>query len=707
MALKEDERRDLPFLLMNPPFTDPTCPYHSISYLLASTAANGFLGGRALDVNLEALNCLVEVEQVTALLGRARRYLAAIEHKPAVTRLDELRYMCALKGLALTPELPGQAVATLRDPDQFYDYPRYRRAVSVINNWIDLLSIDGFPGQFDGLGFEYSHVANFSSIADMCNPRVIDTLSAPFAPYFEREFRTRLHERPWKLVGLSVNYVSQLPVAIKMTQLIREELPGVRLCLGGTEISDIVKQLNHTRDVWKLFSRADYLVVGEGEAAIIDLLEHVDAAPTSVRGPGIMTKSALASGRPPVAYEDLATSGAPVYEVWDWPSYWSPEPVILYSPTRGCYWNRCTFCDYGLNTDAPTSPARDRPIPSVVADLERVKAIGSMIYFAVDAMSPKYLRKLAAAIAPLGLSWSAELRLEKTFVSGLTQELANSGCVAISFGYESASPRVLDLIDKGTDTEIISKILRSLRSANIGAQMMGFIGFPSETPEESLLTYEFLIQHQDTWALAGVGDFVLTTQSIVAKQPERFGIERVVAPHGDDIVRALSWVELGGSHHRSGDSRSDRVDNAARQIRRGRDTRPFVGGIDSSHSLLYFKRYGAKLWPNSDRELPAEPEARTGSSRYRTPFTSLESFCTKETIRKHIGKRRVNGLSVTADDVLDFLATETPQTRRGSEIEILLNGAYLVLTPDVLAVEAKPSPAYLAVKQMLLRSQGL
>jgi hypothetical protein len=393
--------------------------------------------------------------------------------------------------------------------------------------------------------------------------------------------------------------------------------------------------------------------------------------------------------------------------VWDWPSYWSPEPVILYSPTRGCYWNRCTFCDYGLNTDSPTSPARDRPIPSVVSDLERVKAIGSMIYFAVDAMSPKYLRKLATAIAPLGLSWSAELRLEKTFVSGLTQELANSGCVAISFGYESASPRVLDLIDKGTDTESISKILRSLRDANIGAQMMGFIGFPSETPEESLLTYEFLIEHQDTWALAGIGDFVLTTQSIVAKEPTRFGIEKVVAPHGDDIVRALSWIDLGGHHQQTGDSRSDRIDQAAQLIRRGWDTRPFVGGIDSSHSLLYFKRYGAKLWPHSDRELPAEPEVRTVNARYRTPFTNLDSFCKKEAIRKYIGERRVNGLPVTADDVLDFLATETQPTRRGSEIEILLNGAYLVLTPDVLAVEANPSAAYLAAKQMLLRSQGL
>lgn len=708
MALRDDERRDLPFLLINPPLTDPTCPYHSISYLLAATEAGGFHGGCALDANVEALNQLIEVEQVAGLIARARQCLAEIERKPSLTRMDEARYLCALKSIALTPEMPRDAVAAFRDPAAFYDYPRYRRAVSVINNWMDLLSLDGFVDQFDGLGFKYSHIVNFCSVADMSNPTFISTLSAPFEPYFATQFRARLHERPWRLIGLSVNYVSQLPVAIHLTRLIREELPDVRLCLGGTEISDIVKQLERTRDVWNLFPAADYLVVGEGEASLVTLLEHVDESPRSVRGPGIMTQSVLATGRPQVAYEDLATSGAPNYEVWDWPSYWTPEPVVLYSPTRGCYWNRCTFCDYGLNTDSPTSPSRERPIDSAVIDLQRIRAIGSTIYFAVDAMSPKYLRKLAAAMAPLKLSWSAELRLEKTFVKGLSQELAASGCVAISFGYESGAPRVLDLIDKGTDVEMIGKILGSLREANIGAQMMGFIGFPSETPAEAMQTYDFLIKHQDTWALAGIGDFVLTTQSIIAKEPSRFGIDKVVSLRGDDIVRSLQWVESSdGKLHRTGDTRTDTLDEAARVIRRGRNGRPFVGGIDSSHSLLYFKKYGAKLWPNSDVEPPSAPDPSSRNRHYRTPFASLDKFCSGVDIGTYVAKQRGQGWAPSAADVLAYLSAETTPARHGSDIEILPNGSYLVLTPDILAVEANPSAAYLAAKQMLLRFQGV
>lgn len=707
MALVEQERRDLPFLLVNPPLTDPTCPYHSISYLLAATEAKGLRSGRALDANVEALNYLANDGQVAELLARAKLCLADIERKDSLSRLDELRYRYALKGLALSAEMPREAIETFRTAAQFYDYPRYQRAVSVINTWIDLLSLDGLVGQFDGLAFNYSHVVSFSSVGDLSDPDLIATLAAPFAPYLQTEFRAHLHSRPWRFIGLSVNYIAQLPLALHMARLIRQELPEVRLCLGGTEISDITKQIDSLRDIWKLFPTADYLVVGEGEAALVHLLENLDTAPQSVRAPGVLTRSLL-SGRPQVAYEDLASSSPPNYQVWDWPSYWSPEPVILYSPTRGCYWNRCTFCDYGLNTDAPTSPSRERPTSSVVSDLQSIANIGSTIYFAVDAMSPKYLRKLAEAIKPLQLSWSAELRLEKTFISGLTQELFSSGCVAISFGYESAAPRILELIDKGTSPENIAKILQALRQANIGVQMMGFTGFPSETPEEALMTYDFLIKHQDSWTLAGIGEFVLTSQSMVAKEPARFGLEKVVRTAGDDIARSLGWVDSTGALHLNGSSHDERLQQASRAIRRGGYNRPFVGGIDSSHSLLYFKKHGAKLWP--DDEAGASNGAdlpRSRTVRHHTPFDTLDNFCTTDDIARYLAARREEGTAPTASDVLEFLSVESSPSRNGGQIEVLANGGYLILGPEVLAVEANPSAAYLAAKEMLLRLQGL
>src|SRR5690348_16350417 len=45
---------DLPYLLVNPPFTDPTTPYHSIPYLVGAAREAGYHGERCVDANLDA-----------------------------------------------------------------------------------------------------------------------------------------------------------------------------------------------------------------------------------------------------------------------------------------------------------------------------------------------------------------------------------------------------------------------------------------------------------------------------------------------------------------------------------------------------------------------------------------------------------------------------------------------------------------------------
>src|SRR5262249_16033083 len=152
--------------------------------------------------------------------------------------------------------------------------------------------------------------------------------------------------------------------------------------------------------------------------------------------------------------------------------------------------------------DSPTSPSREVSIERLVEDLRNLSKLTKYVYFAVDAMSPRFVKKLCAAIIDneIDLRWSAELRLEKTFFDKtFGRMLRKAGCVAISFGYESGSQRVLDLIDKGVQISGVPAVLRELADNNIGAQMMGFVGFPSETPEEARTTFQFLLDNVELW----------------------------------------------------------------------------------------------------------------------------------------------------------------------------------------------------------------
>src|SRR5262249_25194106 len=155
-------------------------------------------------------------------------------------------------------------------------------------------------------------------------------------------------------------------------------------------------------------------------------------------------------------------------------------------------------CDYGLNTDTPTSPSRTRPIELAIRDLQHIAERGRVVYFAVDAIAPAYLKRLTGELVARGidLRWAAGLRLEPLLARGLAEELRRGGCVALSFGYESGSQRVLDRIDKGVKLEKVAEILEAVSEVGIGAQMMGFVGFPGETAEEAEATYQFLLDHR-------------------------------------------------------------------------------------------------------------------------------------------------------------------------------------------------------------------
>lgn len=704
--------------LVNTPLTDPTAPYHSISYLLGSTVRAGYSRFTCVDANLDALNFLTREDQVKILLNECSHLVESIEKLPQLTRLDELTYRYAIKSQGFSASAPEEAIKILKDNRNFYDYEKYREAVMAIQRWLDLLSTSAIPGQFERFTLQASTFANLSNVDDLANTGFIDFITGPFDPYFHDWFPRNFLSKDFHLVGLSVNYISQLPFALRMCRQLRELQPNAILCLGGTEVSDIVKYIANKGDVWRVFSHADALVIGEGETALIEILDSIRCGRSLPKGrPGIMVKNdplVCYGGQKSVNYEDLNCLPSPKYDIWNWSQYWSPEPVILYSPTRGCYWNRCTFCDYGLNSDSPTSPSRERQPDLLVKDLLEISAIGETVYLAVDAISPAYLRKACSAILEnkITIYWSAEVRLEKKLISELADSMKKAGCVALSFGYESGSQRIIDLIDKGVNVSKVPDILQTLRNHNIGVQMMGFVGFPGETENEACTTFLLLLDNSDCWALAGIGDFTLTPGSIIAKRPHDFAIETISGYTGDGIVRSMYWSGANGLIKTPGIERTEKINRLAAELMRVPDDRPFVGGIDSSHSLLYFKKYGSKLLPPRDRNFLKSRSCARKSSLYRSRFSTLDGFTAKVDVLCFGTELRQSGRSVTHRELLSWLR-ESGQTAANGKIaaseqssgcciEIFPSGEFLEVP-----IEGTYSDEFYQIRQILLENAGV
>ncbi|MEV0390019.1 radical SAM protein [Nonomuraea sp. NPDC050643] len=673
---------EIPYLLVNPPLTDPTQPYHSIPYLVGAARAAGFTGERCVDANIEALNHLARPENVAALLDRAAAVRRRVESRPALTRLDELEYAASLAAEALTPDSVARAIEVFKDEGSFYHYPTYRQAVMVMKLWQELLCLDGAPKSISDFEILPGGVVNLSSYQDLCDPAVIDLLTHPFDPYIRGPFAEVVRERRWRVVGFSVNFTSQLPVALRLAREVREAIPDAVIVFGGTEVCDDVRLARAPKNYWKLFQDADIIVPGEGESPFCDILGAVRDGRGLGGIRGILTRGETPD-TPPINYENVAALPTPAYDVWRWESYWTPEPVILYSPTRGCYWNKCTFCDYGLNLDRPTSPSRERPVETVIEDLGTISEIGRTVYFSVDAMSPKYLRLLSDALvgAPARIRWSAELRLERTFPKrDMARRLRDSGCVAISFGYESGSQRVLDLIDKGVDLTGVPSILTHLAEHDVGVQMMGFTGFPTERLDEAERTYDFLIEHEDLWALAGIGTFSLTPGSIVAKRPDMFDVEILPLPPTQDIERYLPWqtrVERSGNWPGEIDRRVGNHRIAA--LKRTIDDRPFVGGIDTAHTLLYFARYGRRLTPDDSLGEPRAHLARI--SQCDIPFDNIEDFVAFEDLRDAYFLLQRDG-GATSSSMSTWLGEPGKAQRGAARVVVMPSGTVLTLSEE-------------------------
>jgi hypothetical protein len=194
------------------------------------------------------------------------------------------------------------------------------------------------------------------------------------------------------------------------------------------------------------------------------------------------------------------------------------------------------------------------------------------------------------------------------------------GCVALSFGMEVATQRVMDLIDKGVKVAKIVPILEELARNGIGAQLMCFAGFPTETYQEACETAQFLLDNKEHWTIANITPFGLDRGSILEQMPGQFGLtvdheNRGLLPH------SLHWQDATGRSDKDAHEWLRREDwpdaEKAHPLTRWVLNRPYVGGTDSPATILYFSRYGPGLIPEQQLQNLARHRDRQRMAGWR------------------------------------------------------------------------------------------
>jgi anaerobic magnesium-protoporphyrin IX monomethyl ester cyclase len=625
--------------LIHPPLDDPTLPYHSTAYLKGHLVQSGFHNVGMRDLNVEFVDYCLHKDQVSEFYQEGQRRIQRFTSQPYLSLQEQEEYLGLCNSRRVHAEELSAATRELRQRESFLDYSCYLKNVDTVNSYFSFISALSYPSTIRD--FHQACFGNYSiyNLGDLFNLHLSERICYPLLRFFEDRIAHDPELMDSDQLGISIVYDHQMSYALCLTRALRQRWPEKRIVLGGTAISQFYKYMKNKADMSWFFKVCDAIVVGEGETAICEIVN----TPGDLTGKAIPNTITYDRGKDRVHlparihYENLPTLGTPVYE-HPWDLYLSPERGINYAPTRGCYWNRCTFCDYGLNTDRPTSPWRERKIDQVISDLQEIKAKSQAkyIYFAVDVMAPGYLERMSDSILHSGLDirWAAELRLEKIFSPERCKKIAQSGCVAISVGMESGNQRVLDLIDKGTKVAYMGDTMKNFSEAGIAVQLMAFKGFPGETPEEEKATYDFVQINQDSWSTGGIGTFVLTGTAMVARNPGKFGI-RLLDTKDVDIARSVAFAEEGGSFKGITSEESDSSFDERNGVFPEVLGRPWAGGTDSLHSMIFYDAYGRKFFrensgtkkdvgrQNSNLDV-LECTIRISGSLFESPFSLSE-----------------------------------------------------------------------------------
>jgi len=293
-----------------------------------------------------------------------------------------------------------------------------------------------------------------------------------------------LADVPWErydLVGFSSTMYSRV-AALALAKKVKERF-GKTVALGGPNVEGEMG-----RETLKGCPWVDYVVDGEGELALLSIVEHLETgAPLDarVRARG---EEPAPGARP--ARLDLADLPVPDHD--DFFAQWRARPrlaglpvTVTFETSRGCWWGQkrhCTFC--GISDDALVYRARTaEQAARLIWDLHR-RYKTSRLYAADLIMSLDHVSELLPELARLRRADDSDVRLFYETKANLTraqlEAFARAGVGEILAGIESLSTPTLRLMRKGVRAIQNVQTLKWGQGHGITVIWNYLYGFPGE-----------------------------------------------------------------------------------------------------------------------------------------------------------------------------------------------------------------------------------
>jgi len=322
------------------------------------------------------------------------------------------------------------------------------------------------------------------SVLDLVLAIRLKTLS-PGASIYEDSAGIILREDP-DLVAFSAQCAT-LPGVIRIAEILKRKRPGVRIVVGGHDVSFIDER------ALERFPWIDAVVRGEGEVTLRELAAAFanEADGAGIQGVTWRQGSSIVRNPDRALIENLDELPMPDYSLVPGMDVYRdacgiPRAIAILEAGRGCP-HQCVYCS---ESALWRRRSRTFSIPRIVQEMLRLRDDSGAECFllAYDQFTADrdFVEGFCHAVLEAGLNatpWYCISRLDSVD-RPLLRLMREAGCESMCYGIDSGSERTLAFIGKRIDEGILYQRVQETTDEGMVPTLSFVIGFPEEERED-------------------------------------------------------------------------------------------------------------------------------------------------------------------------------------------------------------------------------
>ena len=331
---------------------------------------------------------------------------------------------------------------------------------------------------------------------------------------------------------------------IALAKMVKKKLPDVHICFTrhSSEYFSLNKITKYLKNNTTLFSVIDSIILEYFDETEQILLETIRAKKNIFNIPNILTfkkecepdrTKQKANNKSSISIiigrrKQVVGLKIPPDKIYD----------IHFNPYTKCYWNKCVFCGINKKYSHENCVETKENIEIKLKILCRQLPVKSFLWFIDEAIHPSKLSIIAEYFISSNKKfvWQARCRIDHGLLAdGLPKKLAQSGLKELRLGLESASIRVLRLMNKfedGFKLKMVHKIIKAYSEYGISIHFPIIVGFPGEEIADRQKTYEFLSCLREKYPLVtfNINIFAFDVSSTLFKVWDNYSISKIMFP---------------------------------------------------------------------------------------------------------------------------------------------------------------------------------